>query len=122
MLWFSLYLTYATIGWCIRAIMVTVVLRRQFAPGASVAWLGIVFLHPYIGLVLYLLLGESRLGPRREQRHREIMARFRDPQRHAQRMEHETTPDSRPPYQPMILQAEKISGLPVLAGNRLEFI
>jgi cardiolipin synthase len=120
--WFLFYLSYAVIGWCIRAIMVTVVLRRQFAPGASVAWLGIVFLHPYIGLVLYLLLGESRLGPRREQRHREIMARFRDPQRHAQRTEHETTPDSRPPYQPMILQAEKISGLPVLAGNRLEFI
>jgi len=63
MLWFSLYVTYAVIGWAIRAAMVTVVLRRQFAPGASVAWLGIVFLHPYIGLTLYLLVGWVLAGP-----------------------------------------------------------
>jgi cardiolipin synthase len=122
MTWFVFYLLYAVVGWGIRVGMVTVVLRRQFAPGASVAWLGIVFLHPYIGLVLYLLLGESRLGPRRAQRHREIIARFRDPDRHAGRIPHQTTPVSAPPYQPMILQAEKISGLPVLAGNRLDFL
>ena len=83
--WFSLYLTYAVIGWAIRAGMVTVVLRRQFAPGASIAWLGIVFLHPYIGLALYLLVGESRLGPRRTERHRQIIARFRDPSRNVER-------------------------------------
>lgn len=120
--WFLFYLSYAVIGWGIRAMMITVVLRRQFAPGASVAWLGIVFLHPYIGLVLYMLVGESRLGPRRTQRHRDIMARFRDPERNAGRAPHQTTPNALPSYQPMILQAEKISGLPVLAGNRLDFI
>src|ERR1700722_8008254 len=112
MLWFSLYLTYALVGWVIRAAMVTVVLRRQLAPGASLAWLGIVFLHPYIGLTLYLLVGESRLGPRRTARHRQIVARFRDPARHAQRFPHQVTPDSPPSFQPMIAQAEKISGLP----------
>ena len=121
MIWFAYYLAYALIGWGIRVVMVTVVLRRQFAPGASVAWLGIVFLHPYIGLVLYLLLGESRLEPRRAERHRQIIARFRDPARHAARAAHQTRPDSEPSYQPMVLQAEKISGLPVLAGNQLEF-
>lgn len=121
MIWFSLYLTYAIIGWAIRAGMVTVVLRRQFAPGASLAWLGIVFLHPYIGLVLYLLVGESRLGPRRMERHRQIIAKFRDPSRNVERTTHEIKPDSPPVYQPMIAQAEKISGLPVLAGNRIEF-
>jgi cardiolipin synthase len=120
--WFLFYLSYAIVGWSIRAIMVTVVLRRQFAPGASVAWLGIIFLHPYIGVVLYMLLGESRLGPRRTQRHRDIIARFRDPQRHAERAAHATTPNATPSYQPMILQAEKISGMPVLAGNRLDFV
>jgi cardiolipin synthase A/B len=120
--WFFFYLSYAVIGWIIRGVMLTVVLRRQFAPGASVAWLGIVFLHPYIGLILYLLLGESRLGPRRTQRHLDIMARYRNPDLHAERAVHQITPDSPPPYYPMILQAQKISGLPVLAGNRLDFI
>jgi cardiolipin synthase len=119
---FIFYLVYSLIGWGIRVMMVTVVLRRQFAPGASVAWLGIVFLHPYIGLTLYLLVGESRLGPHRTQRRREITARFRDPARHAGRLPHQKRLDTEPPYQPMVLQAEKISDLPVLAGNQVDFI
>ncbi len=119
---FIFYLVYSLIGWGIRVIMVTVVLRRQFAPGASVAWLGIVFLHPYIGLTLYMLVGESRLGPHRTQRRREITARFRDPARHAGRLPHQTQLEPEPPYQPLVLQAEKISDLPVLAGNQVDFL
>ena len=117
----DLVLFYAAVGWLIRAAMVPVVLRRQLAPGASLAWLGIVFLHPYIGLTLYMLVGESRLGPRWAQRHREIISNFRDPARHPDRKPHETQPDASAPYQPMIIQAEKISGLPVLCGNAVEF-
>jgi cardiolipin synthase len=119
---FVFYLSYALIGWGIRATMLVVILRRQLAPGASVAWIGIVFLHPYIGLVLYMLVGESRLGPHRIQQRREITSRFRDPARHGGRLPHQTRPNAEPSYQPMVLQAEKISGLPVLAGNNVEFI
>lgn len=122
MAWFLFYLSYSLVGWGIRIVMMTVILRRQFAPGASVAWLGIIFLHPYIGLVLYLLVGESRLGRRRTERHLEIISRFRDPARHPDRTRHQTNPESDPNYQPMILQAQKISDLPVLAGNDVEFI
>jgi cardiolipin synthase len=119
--WISFYLVYASIGWAIRLLMVPVILRRQLAPGASLAWLGIVALHPYIGLGLYLLVGESRLGPRRAAQHRAITSRFRDPQRHPDRRQHEAQLRPDPPYQPMVLQAEKISGLPVLGGNAIEF-
>jgi cardiolipin synthase A/B len=117
----SFYLVYAGVGWLIRLAMIPVVLRRQMAPGASIAWLGIVFWHPYIGLGLYMLVGESRLGPRRAAMHREITQRFRDPRRHPDRRPHETQPQTEPPYQTMVLQAEKISGLPVLGGNSIEF-
>jgi cardiolipin synthase len=113
-----LLLTYSIVGWCIRAGMVPVVLRRQFAPGASLAWLGIVFLHPYIGLVLYLLVGESRLGPYRVEHYRKIIAKSRikgaDGVMDAPHMQEE--------IRPMVLQAEKISGMPVLQGNGVEFI
>src|SRR5437764_15151440 len=68
---------YVVLAWVIRVAMVPVVLRRQLAPGASLAWLGIVFLHPYIGFALYMMLGEARLGPRRVERHREIIAHYR---------------------------------------------
>jgi cardiolipin synthase len=121
-IWFPGYVAYVFIGWLIRMAMVTVVLRRQFAPGASVAWLGIVFLHPYIGVLLYLLVGESRLGPRRAERHQEIVARFRDPKRNTQRAEHQANPDLPSSYRPMITQALKISGLPMLLGNQVDFL
>ena len=78
MTWPAFYISYTVIGWLIRLGMIFVVLRRQMAPGASLAWLGIVFLHPYIGLTLYMLVGESRLGPRRTARHRQVIAQFRD--------------------------------------------
>src|SRR3954471_23291237 len=112
MRWFELYIA---IAWMIRLMMVPVILRRQLAPGASVAWLGIIFLHPYIGYVLYMLIGETRLGPGRVQRHRELMATFR-PFKH-DRANHLGGDWTRQPgdYEPMILQAEKISGMPVLS-------
>jgi cardiolipin synthase len=113
---------YQAIGWLICISMIPVVLRRQLAPGASLAWLGIVFLHPYIGLVLYMMVGESRLGPRRAQAHRDIISKFRNPARHPDRKPNEIQPDSCEPYQPMVNQAEKISGLPVLTGNAVEFL
>src|SRR5581483_3126237 len=72
--WFVVYIT---IAWCIRAGMVPVVLRRELAPGAAIAWLGIVFLHPYIGLALYMTVGETRLGARRANEHRQLAERFR---------------------------------------------
>jgi cardiolipin synthase A/B len=67
---------YTSVGWLIRLAMVPTVLRRQFTPGASIAWLGIVFLHPYIGLALYLVVGERRLGPGRVVRHWELVERY----------------------------------------------
>jgi cardiolipin synthase len=99
--------------------MVPVILRRQFTPGASVAWLGIVFLHPYIGVALYTLVGEVRLGRNAVRRHREIAAKYgpianRDVRRHEF--------DLPEYYRPMVLQAAKVSGLPILGGNSAEFI
>lgn len=115
-----LLFTYLVFAWTIRMLMVPTVLRRQFAPGAAVAWLGIVFLHPYIGLALFLTLGENRLGAGRVARHRDAVLRYRpgaiDP---SQRPRHA---DLSVPHEAMILQAEKISGLPVLDGNQVEFL
>src|ERR1700685_636749 len=67
---------YTGVGWLIRLAMVPTVLRRQFTPGASIAWLGVVCLHPYIGLALYLVWGERRLGPGRVEEHRKLMERY----------------------------------------------
>jgi cardiolipin synthase len=118
--WLAIYLT---IGWIIRGLMIPVILRRQFAPGAAVAWLGIIFLHPYIGLALYLIVGETRLGPGRVQRHRKLVERFRSAMRDGCGRSNDSCSLEIPPgYEPMVRQATAISGLPMLGGNNVEFI
>jgi cardiolipin synthase A/B len=118
--WLAIYIG---IGWVIRVLMVPVILRRQFAPGAAVAWLSVIFLHPIIGLSLYLTLGETRLGPHRVERHRALVTRYRTAMRDAVGSEQDRCSLSLPPaYEPLVLQAEKISGLPVLGGNSVEFL
>ena len=86
------------------------------------AWLGIIFLHPYIGYTLYMLIGETRLGPGRIELHRKLIEKFR-PFKH-DRHQHLGQDWTQQPqsYEPMILQAEKISGMPVLAGNSIEYL
>ena len=118
----SWFIAYLVLAWIIRIVMVPVVLARQMAPGASIAWLGIIFLHPYIGLSFYLVIGETRLGPHRAERHRELIAHFRSATRNLQTQHREAVLDLEPPYEPMVLQAEKISGLPVLGDNSVEFL
>ncbi|HWE04947.1 MAG TPA: cardiolipin synthase [Tepidisphaeraceae bacterium] len=122
MTWLTAYFTvYSIVGWIIRAGMLPTVLRRQFTPGAALAWLGIVSLHPYIGLSLYLLVGENRLGRGREARHRELVARYRHP---------DATPTPPSPigaerdeaWKPVATQAMKVGQLPVLGANAVDFL
>jgi len=115
----SWFLVYFTIGWLIRVSMVPTVLRRQLAPGATWAWLGVVFLHPYIGGFLYIMIGETRLSPRRAELHRSIVAQFRSPGTTSGSSGSVAGLDAT--YLPMVRQAEKISGMPIRAGNALEF-
>jgi cardiolipin synthase len=108
---------YTAIGWLIRAAMLPVVLRRQFTPGASIAWLGIVFLHPIIGLSLYLLLGETRLGPGRVLRHDELVT-------HYQLTDFKETraADLHPRCVAVARQAMKVGRMSVVAGSCVEFL
>jgi cardiolipin synthase len=101
--------------------MIPIVLRRQLAPGASLAWLMIVFLHPYIGATLYILVGESRLGPRRAERHIRVSNRFRDPARRPHRPDTISEATVAQTIAPMVRQAEKIAELPIVGGNNVTF-
>ena len=51
--------------WLIRIGMVPLVVWRKQKPSVCTAWLLLVFFQPWIGLALYLLIGENRLGRRR---------------------------------------------------------
>jgi len=122
MSWVGMFFSvYTTFGYIVRIAMIPTILRRQFAPGAAMAWLGIIFLHPYIGWVLYMLVGETRLGPHRVERHRKMVARYRcTPQMEAEGQSAANI--VAPEYAAMVQQSEKISSLPAIPGNCVDFI
>jgi len=104
-------LLYVVVGWCIRLAMLPVVLGRRFAPGALIAWIGIVFVHPYVGLALYLVFAESRLGPGRLVHHQALLKRY-------------ALVDANPELaaeSALMRLAMKVGHMPAVAGNAVEF-
>ena len=65
-------------SWLIRLTMIPVVVTQKESPSTSLAWLMIVFFEPWIGLGLYVLLGQDRLV-RRRLRLRSLARRFQSP-------------------------------------------
>ena len=98
------------------------ILMREKPVGVTFAWMTIVLAVPYLGALLYLLIGEHRLGERRLGRAWKVIEQTK-PWRatlceYASR-ESITIPDS---YQPLSLHARKIIGYPSLPGNRLTLL
>lgn len=119
--WFNaIFPFYIALAWVIRVVMVPTVLRRQFTPGASIAWLGIIFLHPYVGGLLYLLVGENRLGAGREALHQKLLTRYRGED---QTMHLSDVMDNGPEddWKPLAVQARKVGRMSVAEGE-VEFI
>ncbi len=121
MAWFLLILLAAS-EWIIRIVMTGVILRRRFSPSTSMAWLVLIFFLPELGLLIYLLIGVSHLGKRRVRTYGIAQAQSRaryNPERFA---EFVVRPEIEPQQHNMILQAERISGNPIIAGNDVELL
>ena len=58
------------------AITVRVIMKRP-SPGVALAWLFLVALLPFIGALIYLLIGERRIGNRRARRIQELRTDYR---------------------------------------------
>jgi len=113
---------YSTLGWVIRFAMIAVVLSRRFTPGASLAWLGIVFLHPYIGLVLFRLVGEKSLGPGRIAKQKKIMKHYRTTHFANLPQEADLAKTLDAASASMAFLSQKLGNLPVMWGNQADFL
>jgi cardiolipin synthase A/B len=111
---------YSALGWVIILVMIGIVLRRKFAPGASLAWLGIVFLHPYVGVILFYLLGEKSLGLGRIARHQKIAAHYRELTNPPQEADLARNLDAGGAS--MAFLSQKIGKIPVVLGNEVDFL
>ena len=113
---------YTLVEWAIRLTMVPVILRRRFSPATSLAWLTLISFRPEVGLIIYLLIGKTYLGRVRMRLHQAVAASMRNDQRLAYLRDNVVRPDVDPALSPVILQSQRITGMPILGGNSVELL
>src|SRR5215813_3747690 len=107
--------------WAIRLAMLVVVPFRR-TPAAAKGWLLLIFFEPWVGLLLYLLIGRARL-PRWQ---RDQLAKL--PAAMAGVVDRLAThpnvfhPEVGPSLSQAVVLAEKLGGSPILGGNAVELL
>jgi cardiolipin synthase len=112
------------VSWAIIVAALFVVPRNR-RPGSATAWLMLVVLFPYVGLLLFWLIGSPKLSRRRRAQQRTMDARIaagveaarRDPARAAA-----FDAPIAPRYDPFVRLTRNLSGMPACGGNRVELL
>lgn len=101
------------------------VVPRNRKPGSATAWLMLIFLLPYLGILLYLLIGSPKLSRRRREQQRladEIIARRVARNRSDPELRHIFVPQVSDRLEPFIRLNKALGGLPACAANTVELI
>ena len=119
-IWFDVWLA---AGWLVRLGMPPVVVLRKQRPVTCLAWVAVIFLQPWVGLILYLLFGENFLGRRRTRQYAAHADRMLATTRDDPRLQDNVIrPAILPDDATMVHVAERLGGMPILAGNSIELI
>lgn len=120
--WIILLITIT--GWLIPFAMLFIVpVNRK--PSSATAWLLVIFAVPWLGLLIFLLMGSPKLSPYRrklQQQINEAITAFvaeaeQDPQHRSL-----IRPEIAPRYEPLVKLNTNLGGLPALAGNAVEIL
>ena len=122
--WTTITTIIAIVGWVIPFIMLFIVPTNR-KPSSATAWLLLVFLLPYLGVLLFLLLGSPKLSRRRRVEQRTMDDLIRKAVVEA-RMRPEQASLLDPPilsrYEPFVKLNTNLSDLPALGGNAVELL
>lgn len=101
------------------------VVPRNRKPGAATAWLMLIFLVPYLGLLIFLLIGNPKLSKRRRAQQRTMNAYITEQADAVERVP-ELAPLFDPPmaprYEPFVRLSTNLSDLPACTGNTVEVL
>ena len=98
------------------------ILMRSNTVGVTFAWMTIVLAVPYLGALLYLLIGERRLGEHRTGRARQIIERSRQWRNYLSEHAAQAAINIPARYQSLDFHTRKIIGYPALPGNNLQLL
>ena len=107
--------------WVIRLLMLPIVTRRR-QPNAALAWLAVIFFIPWVGLILYLMIGESTLSQRRLKRRARIVNGLKLRDRLTGQGADVVRPEIAPDQHDLALLSERIGGIQALGGNAVEML
>ena len=94
-------------------------LRPHREPASRLAWVVVIIVAPVVGMLAYVLFGETNIGRRRIARFKRAMARlpsFAAIGRHEGEAEADADVPQR--LRPLFRVGQSISGFPVVGGNR----
>ncbi|MEM6504778.1 MAG: cardiolipin synthase [Planctomycetota bacterium] len=110
------------VDWVIRiGLSLRVVMRRR-PVGVSLSWLGVILLVPFLGAIVYLILGETRIGQLRLSRFERIRPKL---EAYLARLHDHAACDTAglpAPQRALIQHSLKRYGFPVLCGNNVKLL
>jgi len=105
--------------WTIRIIALFIVPKDR-KPTAAMAWLLAIFLIPFIGVLLYLIIGNAKLPKKRRERQKEVDALIaQNVDAHDYTVDRSTWPAW---FASIVKQNRTLGALPASGGNRAELI
>lgn len=108
--------------WTLRLGLVAHVIWRRRPVAPSLAWIAVALSVPVIGLILYVLIGETRLGERRLQRLRRLVTDLLKPARQRWAEQNVDWDVSKSNFGLIASYGMASSGIPPLRGNHLQLI
>ncbi len=113
---FTLADLFIRLGLSIRVIM------RQRQYGVTLAWLIIILLIPFLGAIIYLFLGENRIGETRAKRAEESLNHYHHWLASLQKISSASCNTYCQEMESIQHQANTLVGIPTMDGNELELI
>ncbi len=113
--------TFFASEWAIRLAMLVVVPTRR-TPAAAKGWLLLIFFEPWVGLLLYLLIGRARLPRWQRERLAELPRAMAGVVGRLAGHPNVFHPDVGPALAQAVSLAENVGGSPILGGNAVELL
>ncbi len=94
------------------------ILRPHREPASRVAWVVVMLVLPVIGVVTYILLGETNIGRRRAARVRKVLAQLPDVSKAPGTEAANVRPEIPDRYEPLVRVGHSVNGFEPVGGNR----
>ena len=110
-------LLYIGLGLIWLAVIVRAILRPHREPASRLAWILLIVVLPVIGILAYILLGETNIGRRRVARARKVLSGMPAVANPAPGQEAELEPRYPQRYAPLFHLGETVNGFDPVGGN-----